>query len=177
MKMDPSNESPILENVHAVAELERRLIHDRTTVQRLTDVVTSATGTIHFVIFHIALFAIWAAYNLISPRPFDPYPFSLLNLLVSLEAIVLTSFVLVTQNRMTQAADRRAHIDLQINLLAEQELTAMLHMLHALCREAGVSVGVQDLRVAALLKETDIRKLASALDDALKNDQTTTDTG
>jgi uncharacterized membrane protein len=83
---------------------------------------------------------------------------------VTLEAVCLTSVVLMTQNRMAQLADRRAQIGLQVNLLAEQELTAMLHMLHGLCTQAGVGVSIRDERVQQLLKETDIHKIAATLD-------------
>jgi uncharacterized membrane protein len=73
----------------------------------------------------------------------------------------------MTQNHMTRAAERRAHLDLQVNLLSEQELTAMLHMLHGLCTHAGVRVAIRDERVQQLLTETDIRQIAVALDRGL----------
>ena len=65
---------------------------------------------------------------------------------------------------MAKLADRRAHLDLQVNMLAEQELTATLHMLHGLCVHAGVSVSIRDERVQQLLKETDIHNIAVVLD-------------
>ena len=83
---------------------------------------------------------------------------------VVLEAVFLTNVVLMTQNHMTRLAERRGHLDLQVNLLAEQELTAMLHMLHGLCTHAGVRVAIHDERVQQLLTETDILKIAVALD-------------
>jgi uncharacterized membrane protein len=83
---------------------------------------------------------------------------------VALEAVFLTSVVLMTQNQMARLTDRRAQLDLQVNLLAEQELTAMLHMLHGLCTKAGVRVTIHDERVQQLLTETDIHKIAGALD-------------
>jgi uncharacterized membrane protein len=98
---------------------------------------------------------------------FDPPPFNLLNLIVALEAVFLTSVVMMTQNHMRRLADRRAHLDLQVNLLSEQELTAMLHMLHGLCVKAGVQIAVRDERVQQLLTETDIGKIALALDEEL----------
>ena len=101
---------------------------------------------------------------------FDAYPFALLNLIVALEAVFLTSVVLITQNHMSRLADRRAQLALQVNLLAEQELTAMLHMLQGLCTIAGVKVAIRDERVQQLLKETDIQKIAVALDRELEAD-------
>jgi uncharacterized membrane protein len=116
---------------------------------------------------HAVVFAVWIGINLREGWAFDRFPFSLLNLAVSLEAIFLSSFVLMTQNRMTSQADKRAHLDLQVNLLAEQELTAILHMAHALCQHAGVRVNVRDGRIADLLKETNIQNVAVALEQGL----------
>ena len=73
----------------------------------------------------------------------------------------------MAQNRMTRAADKRAHLDLQVDLLAEQELTTMLQMLQALCAKFQVDVPVPDERMRQLLGETDVHKLASALDQRL----------
>jgi len=137
-----TSESQILQNVRAVVELERRLIHQRTTVEGLSIRSLPRQDPLGLLWFTLSSSLGWSLVNLVTPTRFDPYPFSLL--LVSLEAIILTSFVLVTQNGMTQAADRLAHIDLPVNLLAEQELTAILHMLHPLCRHAGVGVRVRD---------------------------------
>jgi uncharacterized membrane protein len=159
----------VLKNILAVAELEHRAFHERSPMERITDAITEAAGTLTFVGLHAVIFAVWIGINMRNPHPFDPFPFSLLNVAVSLEAIFLTSFVLMTQSRMTQQGDKRAHLDLQVNLLAEQELTTMLHMLHALCQRAGVKVNVRDERVAELLKETDIQTLAVALEQNLSD--------
>jgi len=158
---------PIVRNIEAVAELERDAILRRTPLERLTDAITRTAGSVSFIVIHVLIFSAWFWINAAGSRPLDPYPFPLLNLLVSLEAITLTSFVLMTQDRMTRQADKRAHLDLQVNVLAEQELTTMLHMLHALCQQAGVGVSVRDERVSALLKDTDIHKLSVAIDSAL----------
>jgi uncharacterized membrane protein len=158
-------------NIAAIAALEREALHHRSTIDRTTDAVTSAAGTAAFLIAHATFFAVWIALNATGEMSFDPYPFNFLMLMVSLEAIFLTSIVLMTQNRMTRQADKRAHLDLQVNLLAEQELTAMLQMLHALCQRTGVEVKVRDTRVEQLLKETDIHQLATALDRELADER------
>jgi uncharacterized membrane protein len=160
----------IIANVHAVAEMERRAIHGRSRLERFTDRVTAAAGSLTFIVLHVVGFAGWMLLNT-TVRAIDPKPFTLLNLLVSLEAIILTSFVLMTQNRMTKQADKRGHLDLQVNLLAEQELTATLQMLHALCQRAGVRVKIRHPHVEELLKRTDIDKLSGALDEELKPEQ------
>ncbi len=158
---------PVLHNVEAIAELERVALRRRTRGERFSDAITNASGTFFFILAHVAWFAVWIGANTLTSRRFDPYPFNLLTLIVSLEAIVLASFVLMTQNRMTRQADRRAHLDLQINLLAEQELTAILHMLNALCQEAGVAVSIRDVRVEQLLKQTNIKRVAVAVEREL----------
>src|SRR6185369_2001747 len=133
---------------------------------------TSAAGTAAFLLGHVVCVATWITLNVTGRLTLDPYPFNLLMLAVSLEAIILTGMVLMTQNRMTRQADKRAHLDLQVNLLAEQELTAMLQMLKALCERMDVPVPARETRVEQLVKETDIHKLASALDRELAEQAT-----
>jgi uncharacterized membrane protein len=169
---DPSPDAPALtepatRNIAAIAALERAALHDRSMLDCVTDAVTSAAGSALFLVLHAVWFGVWIAVNLLSERPFDPFPFSFLILLVSLEAVFLTGMVLMTQNRMTRQADKRAHLDLQVNMLAEQELTAMLKMLNAVCERMGVAVPAHDTRVEQLIKETDIHQLAFALDREL----------
>ena len=149
-----------------MVELTREAHDDRTAIDRLTDTVAGVSGSLTFLVFHAIWFAAWVVWNA-TRFAFDPFPYSLLNLVVALEAVFLTSVVLMTQNRMTRLADRRAQLDLQVNLLAEQELTAMLHMLNGLCTHAGVQVAIRDERVKQLLTETDIREIAVALDKGL----------
>jgi uncharacterized membrane protein len=171
-RSSPSVEpEPAARNIEAIAALEREALHHRTAIDRITDAVTAAAGSAAFVLVHAALFGAWIALNATGKLTFDPYPFNLLMLVVSLEAIFLTSMVLMTQNRMTRQADKRAHLDLQVNLLAEQELTAMLQMLSALCQCVGVEVKVRDRRVEQLLKDTDIHQLANALDRELTDEK------
>ena len=157
---------PLLKNVRAVVDLERQAFHQLSPLDRLTDAITGLAGSRAFILLHLAWFGAWIVVNRFATG-FDPYPFSLLNVVVSLEAIILTSLVLMTQNRMTRQADRRAHLDLQVNLLAEQELTAILQMLYALCQKAGTCARVNDARVEALLKDTDIVQLAITLEKEL----------
>jgi uncharacterized membrane protein len=157
-------------NVRAVARLEREALHERTPADRVSDALTRATGSAPFVIAHAIGFTAWILLNIGGVphvTPFDPYPFSFLTLVVSLEAIFLSVFVLMSQNRMTRQADKRAHLDLQIDLLAERELTVMLHMLRGLCQKHGVCTDEYDADLRDLLEETDVHELATALDHRL----------
>jgi len=146
-----------------MVELAQEARADRSHMDRVTDMVARRAGSITFIACHAVFFAGWIGLNM-TRYAFDRYPFNFLSLLVALEAVILTSVVLLTQNHMTLLADRRAALDLQINLLSEQELTAMLHMLNGLCSRLGVHISIHDERVQQLLAETDVHKIAVALD-------------
>jgi len=157
-------------NVRAIAQLEREAMAERTSADRVSDAIAKVAGSAGFVAFHAVYFTVWITLNvgLVPSVPiFDPYPFSFLTLVVSLEAIFLSIFVLMAQNRAARLGDRRAHLDLQVDLLAERELTAMLHMLRALCAKEKVVLDDVGTDVKDLLEETDVSELASNLDEKL----------
>lgn len=120
------------------AEQERR----RSAQDRVADGITRFTGSMTFVYLHLAVIGGWVIVNLgvLGVKPFDPYPFGLLTMLGSLEAIFLSTFVLISQNRMSQADARRAELDLQINMLTEHELTQLIRLTHAIAARLGVEV-------------------------------------
>lgn len=133
----------------------RRDTEQRKTVQdRLADAMTAFSGSMLFVYLHAIWFLTWIAVNLgwLGFNPFDPYPFGLLTLIVSLEAIFLSTFVLISQNRMGEAADLRADLDLQINLLTEYELTRVLTLVDALADHFGLEIA-QDPEIEELKKD------------------------
>jgi uncharacterized membrane protein len=158
---------PAARNIETIARLEREALHDRSRLDRFTDAVTAAAGSPLFIVGHAIWFGVWIALNVMSGRPFDPYPFGLLMLAVSLEAIFLSAAVLMTQNRMQRQADKRAHLDLQVNLLAEQELTTMLKMLTGISQRLGVKVEERDGSIDQMARETDIHTIAVAIDREL----------
>jgi uncharacterized membrane protein len=158
---------PAARNIEAIASLEREALHDQSRLDRFTGAVTAAAGSAVFLVAHAIWFAGWIVFNVTREQPPDPYPFGLLMLIVSLEAIFLSAAVLMTQNRMQRQADKRAHLDLQVNLLAEQELTTMLKMLRRLCQRLDVRINEPDGQVEQLLEATDIQTLANALDRKL----------
>lgn len=146
-----------LPNVRAVAALERESLRKRTTLDRLTDTVAAAASSTGFILIHVVWFALWIGVNTLSRARFDPFPFSLLTTIVSLEAILLTGFVLISQERMTKLADTRARIDLQVNLLAEQELTAILRVVCRIAEKTGVTLAGSDPNLEKLLARTDVK--------------------
>jgi len=150
--------------------LENAALHQRSATDRISDAITRFAGSGWFVAMHILWFTGWLTVNSISTssfRVFDPHPYTLLTMIVSLEAIFLSIFVLISQNRMTRQADRRAHLDLQVNLLAEQENTMMLRMLRSLCEHAGIRPEVVDDDVRSLFDKTDVHGLMHDLQNEL----------
>ena len=157
-------------NIRAIADLEQRALRQRNAADRISDAISRAMGSAPFALIHLLVFAAWLLVNtrtLPVIEPFDPFPFNFLTLVVSLEAIFLSVFVLMSQNRMTRQAEKRAHLDLQVDMLAEQELTASLQMVQRLCEAQGVEVSPRDERLQELAKETDVHAVAAALEDRL----------
>ena len=98
-------------------------------------------------------------------RPFDPFPFPFLTMTVSLEAIFLVLFVLASQNRLARQADKRSHLDLQIDLLAEREMTAVLQLLQNLARHLKVQTTVTPEQLRDLMMKTDLRRLTNRMEE------------
>src|SRR5438477_997138 len=128
---NPALADVIERNIDTMAEVRAAEQASATLQDRLADTLTWFSGNMWFVYVHVAWFGWWIAQNegLIGHRIFDPFPFGLLTLIVSLEAIFLATFVLISQNRASAVADMRADLDLQIDLLAEYEVTQLLKLL------------------------------------------------
>lgn len=167
----PEGASPADENLRAVARLEERERSKRSAVACVSDLITSCAGNEWSVAAHVIWFGSWLLINSgILPlpwKPFDPFPFSLLTSIVSLEAIFLTLFVLASQNRLTQEADKRAHLDLQVDLLAEQEMTVVLRMLRELCDHFDLEDTTASEEFRGLIERTDVRDLAERVEKNL----------
>lgn len=165
-----TDQSVAEQNIRAVAELKSQATRQRSWIERIGDGVATFAARESTVIVHVVWFAVWVLLNAgIVPRlhPFDPFPFTLLTTVVSLEAIFLTLFVLASQNRMTMEADRRAHLDLQVNLLAEQEMTLVLQMLREVCDRFELRQTTSSRMFHELVTPTDVQKLAEQLDEGL----------
>ncbi|MBK4346530.1 DUF1003 domain-containing protein [Lacisediminihabitans changchengi] len=121
--------------------------------QRAADAITKFSGSMTFVLLHVVWFAIWIAANVFVPHSFDPFPFGLLTLIVSLEAIFLSTFVLITQNRQSGRSDERAEQDFETNLYSQ-----------ALSELIGERLGVSDRDVH--LRFENLKSQAKKEDDA-----------
>ena len=128
------------ENIAAMAERARAEAGQKSLADRVADRITGFTGSMTFVILHAAVFGGWILVNLgclpVLPR-FDP-SFVTLAMIASVEAIFLSTFVLISQNRMAKAASRRADLDLHINLLAEHELSRVAELVGRIAERVGV---------------------------------------
>src|SRR5512133_3456111 len=139
-KDNPALSKVIERNIRTIIHLRAKAARERSLQARIADIITSFSGRMIFVYLHIVWFGIWILLNTgwFGVRVFDPFPYGLLTMIVSLEAIFLSTFVLISQNRSGKENERRADLDLQIGLLTEHELTRVLQMLDAIQDKMGV---------------------------------------
>ena len=153
-----------------IRSFEAKALKKRPFIIRIADDLTGFFGSIYFLIFNFIFFIIWVIINLglITGIPiFDPFPFIFLTMTVSLEAIVLTVIVLVSQNRQNYITTMRDELQLQVNLLAEKEITKALKLLVAL-HEHHQLKPVEDLELKSMLKDLDTSYIERRLEDQIK---------
>jgi uncharacterized membrane protein len=145
----------IQKNIRAIVRYRNQTDRRRTLPERMSDAITDFSGTILFAVLHVVWFGAWLILNQgwFNFPTFDPFPYGLLTMIVSLEAIFLSTFVLISQNRMSKQDQQRAELDLQINLLTEQELTRVLKMLDEIQDHLGIE-NDSDHELRELQKET-----------------------
>jgi uncharacterized membrane protein len=152
-------------NIQSVAQLEHEFVRQRSSADRAGEAITGLAGSMGFVAAHLVGVAVWIGINVgVIPAgdPFDPFPFSLVGVLVSLEAVLLSSFVLMTQRRQSRQAEHWAHLNLQIGILSEQETTKMLQMLSSVCDRLGMATS-QDTQLKEMIEMTPVSHLAEEL--------------
>jgi uncharacterized membrane protein len=157
-------------NIDAIAKMEHDALSRRTLTERVSDVIMKLVGNIWFLLAQLMLICGWGLVNLhILPgvKAFDPFPFGIPALIVSIESVFLTIFVLISQSRMAHQSERRSHLDLQVGMLSEQELTTILQMMQKLCQHLGMNVDASKQEVQSFSKTTDVHKLASELEEKL----------
>jgi uncharacterized membrane protein len=165
-RKQPSGVEVTRRNVQAMRRLEEAQAARRTGADRIAAGIARFCGTITFVWVHVVVFAVWLAYNSLPWfNAFDPYPFTFLTLIVSLEAIFLSTFILISQNYDMRVSERRNQLDLQINLLAEQENTKALQMLERIEKKLGCHVD-DGPQVHALEQATRPEALARQIEEA-----------
>lgn len=159
-------------NIETVARLEAEFLEQRSFTERIGDAIAGFAGTMTFVLLHVTGLILWFSINsgkLPLFKPFDPYPFILLALIVSVEGVLLSTFILMKQNRMSRHADHRDHLNLQIDLLAEKEITKILQMQRQLCEHLGLKTS-NDTEAAEMSQHTAVEDLARELEQKLPTD-------
>lgn len=153
-------------NKHIIKSLKAKSDARRTLSEIVADRLTTSLGSMPFLIANVVLLVGWVVINMgwiPGIVPFDPYPFGLLTMIVSLAGVLLAILVLISQKRASQIADLRSEINLQIDMLAEEELTKVMQLLHIIIQNSGIDIS-QDEDLKAMLLPTDIRKIEKILE-------------
>jgi uncharacterized membrane protein len=155
-------------NIERLVEIRRQADRQRRWSERLADRITAFAGSMAFLWLHVGWVGGWLAVNSGAVEwiePFDPFPFVMLAMVASVEAIFLSTFVLISQNRMAALADRRADLDLQISLLAEHEITRVITLINGVATRLGVEVDDPE-HIEELERDIDPTRVMSELDRA-----------
>ena len=147
-----------IKSVKGRADQRRRLS------ERVADALTLGFGSMIFLILNVVWFIVWIVINIgliPSIEPFDPFPFGFLTMVVSLEAIALAIIVLMSQNRASKIADLREEVDLEIDRLAEAELTKVLQLVVMLAEKQGIDLS-GDQEVREMVQPSDHEKIEQA---------------
>jgi uncharacterized membrane protein len=154
---------------HLIKNFKEQANKKRKFSEKIADFMTASFGTILFLLMNAVFFMYWFLINtgmFPSIRIFDPYPFGLLTVLVSLEAIFLAIFVLISQNRAQKIADFREEVALQIDTLAEEEISKMIELQTLLLKKQGIDVS-KDPEIKKMLATDDIEKIEEKLEKQL----------
>ena len=171
---DELHQPALEENVRTIEAWEHADLSARSMAERFGDWVAGTAASGPVLVLHVVWFGAWATANLgwiPGVRPFDPFPFPFLTMTVSLEAIFLALFVLASQNRLSRQADKRSNLDLQIDLLAEREMTAVLRLLKDIAEHLNVHTSVTDAQLRDLAEKTDLPSLATRMEELSKSQQ------
>ncbi len=171
VRPDPDSlNSALRRNIEALRERRRQDEENATFQDRLAERITRFTGSMSFVFLHLAGYGFWIVANLgwVPGVPRWDETFVVLAMAASVEAIFLSTFVLISQNRMMAAADQRADLDLQISLLTEHEVTSLIRMVRQIAERVGVSVPHEE--VAELERNVAPEAVLDAIDEGPPDD-------
>ena len=164
----PAGENPVKRNVAAIAEMEEAVRRGRSKTEARIDRIAQFLGRPLFLFIQLGWMAAWLLWNvLVSRYAFDRPPFFALDCVLSVEAIVVSTFVLISQRSMSAADSRREHLNLQVSLLAEAEMTNALNVLHRISRHLGLPDPANDAEARELASRTDIVEVAKHVDEKL----------
>ena len=173
MSPQPSVVAAAKRNVETIAQLEQQLVAQQSRAERWGSGVAHFFGSARFVVAQIFFVVAWIVLNTWKPawlRPFDPYPFPFLSLIVGIEFIFLTTFVLINQKHQMRRAEQWSHLHLQLSMLTEQEVTKNLKMLHMISQRLEVGTSTRDQEASELSQDTEITALVDEIERAREND-------
>jgi uncharacterized membrane protein len=158
---------------HRVEAVRTRLAASRSPLARLADALTRTASSAPFLLTHVAWFVAWIAWNAtlaqrMGRRAFDPYPFGFLTLVVSLEAIVLTIFVLMSQRRESRIAELREELTLEVDMRTEEEVTKTLQLVAGLYTRLGLPLVGNTAELRAMLLPLDREEIARQLSEQVQ---------
>lgn len=161
------------EHIDLIAKHEQEFLAQRTQSEKLGDRMASFIGSLTYVGLHVVILAAWLAWNLL-PIPalphFDPFPFPLLDVLLAFEAILVASFILMRQSRISRRSDERDQLMLQVLLLTEREITANLGIQREIAERMGLHKIAADREITELSQQTSIDEVAQIIKESLPAD-------
>jgi uncharacterized membrane protein len=171
--------SHVQEHIELIAKHEMEFLAQRTSAERFADNVAAFIGSLQFVGVNLVIFSAWILMNTVLPmHHFDPRPFSLLQTCVAMEAIFVASFILIRQGRLGRRSDERDHLMLQILLLTEKEVTAVLGIDRKIAEQMGLGREANKEAVRELSKDTSIDAMAQTIKENITDEaKQTVDSG
>jgi len=163
----------VQEHIDTIAKHEQEFLARRSLAERLGDLTAAIVGNLGYVAAHLLLFSFWILVNTLRVAHiphFDPVPFSLLQTIVAMEAILLASLILMRQSRLARRADEREHLVLQILLLTEKEVTAVISMNQQIASKVGLSDLENSEEIEQLGQKTSIDDVAEDIQRSLTED-------
>jgi uncharacterized membrane protein len=169
----PSVAATAKRNIETIAQLEQQLAAQQSTAERWGSGVARFFGSLRFVVVQIVLVTVWIVWNVEWTawfRPFDPYPFPFLSLMVGIEFIFLTTCVLINQKHQMRRAEQWSRLHLQLSMLTEQEVTKNMRMLHMMGQQLKLEMPTRDPEVSEFSRNTEIAALVDEIEKARDHD-------
>jgi uncharacterized membrane protein len=169
----PTDSSHLQEHIQVILKHEEEFMARRTAAERVGDRLGAFVGSLTFIGIHVVWLTAWIVVNTfgIAHIPhFDPVPFSILDTVVAIEAIFLASFIVMRQSRSSRRSDERDHLILQVLLLAEKEITAVLQIERQIATRVGLSEVAKNAEITELSQKTSIDDVAQSLKDTMPSE-------
>ncbi len=171
MSAEQTLSSTARKNIDTIVAVEQKLLRSVSKVERIGSTIARYFGSLRFIVAHLILIGVWVVWNagLIHRAViFDPFPFPFLSLVISIEFFFLTTFVLMNQSHQARRTEQWGHLNLQLSMLSEQEITKSMQMLQLICERLHMDDASQDEQVQELVQETPVVAIAEEIGKALE---------